>query len=83
MRYPLEPLAVICERRWRPNDEQQAEQITRTGKTAAALGVDRRRILYWHHNGLTERAADRAAALLNLHPAEVWPEWFDVLEVAA
>lgn len=75
-RYPLDNLARICEARWRPLNEQSLEFTRRSGKVADVVGVDRACVNKWSRTGLTRDAADRAAAALNLHPAEIWPEWF-------
>lgn len=33
--------------------------------------------------GLTVRTADRAAVAVGCHPAELWPDWFDLAQVAS
>lgn len=53
------------------------------GRSAAVLaelvGVHRRTIQAWRRYGVPLLRADRAAVLLGgRHPAEVWPEWWEV-----
>jgi hypothetical protein len=42
---------------------------------AGWLGVSPRTIWRWHHRGLTDRQADRAAIALGQHPANIWTDW--------
>lgn len=41
-------------------------------------GIDYRTLVYWTKHGLTPSAAERVANAVGLHPASIWPEWFDV-----
>lgn len=46
---------------------------------AARTGVERTAVWKWRHGGmLRATTADRVAVRLGRHPAELWPEWFDV-----
>lgn len=61
-RFPLEPLLAL-----RP-------EVTVTG-LSTLLGVHSRQGVRWRADGgMTARFADRAACVLGLHPANVWPE---------
>jgi hypothetical protein len=42
---------------------------------AAWIGVSARTVWRWHHQGLTDTQADRAAIALGWHPANVWTDW--------
>ena len=60
-----------------------AEGATLTdGRLADAIGVNRRTVYRWRHDGLNGAAADLAATALGSHPAVIWPEW-DLVEVDA
>lgn len=82
-RLPLGPLWRHVEREWRPT---AAENTTKgiqcrvefsTCHLADAVGVDRRTVKRWRHQGLMVTQADRAAVALGLHPASLWPvEWW-------
>jgi transposase-like protein len=45
---------------------------------ARALGVDRAQLGRWRRTGVTPSTADRLAVRLGFHPAELWPQWFDL-----
>lgn len=62
----------------RPYAFQPLEQVARCDTdedTAAALGVNRRRIYRMRQLGLTVEQADELAVGIGMHPAEVWPDW--------
>lgn len=42
---------------------------------ARLLEVHKEYLYRWRRHGLTEARADELAARLNLHPANVWPDW--------
>jgi lambda repressor-like predicted transcriptional regulator len=42
---------------------------------AAQVGVSPRTVWRWHHLGLSDLQADRAAVALGWHPANIWPHW--------
>jgi transcription elongation factor Elf1 len=44
---------------------------------AKRLGIDRVTVYYYRRNGLSCTTADRLATHLNVHPAQVWPTWWD------
>lgn len=47
-------------------------------RVALAVRVSIRTVTRWRAaGGLSERQADRAACALGLHPAEIWPSWFN------
>lgn len=74
--YAVEPLARIAAVRWREPDNSRG--ATDLARIAQALGIDRNIVRYWiNRGGLTERAADHAAVALGMHPAEIWPEWWE------
>lgn len=78
-RYPLEPLAdalrIDIGTPGRPHDDDRADH----GLVAlsAHLGVTDRTLRRLRCNGLTDRQADHFAIVAGLHPAEIWPTWFD------
>jgi hypothetical protein len=45
---------------------------------ARALGLDRAQVARWRNGGLPIDSADRVAVAAGCHPAEVWPEWYDL-----
>lgn len=78
-RWPFDPVVRLIEVRWRaPN--AFVSHIGVDGQAARVLGIDRRAVNRWRHRGLTCRAADRVATALNLHPANLWPDWLEVVE---
>lgn len=49
-----------------------------TAEVAEVLGVSRRQVCRWAAHGLTPYEADRLAVKVGAHPAQVWPEWFEL-----
>lgn len=41
---------------------------------AELLGVGRETVQRWQREGIPEPAADRAAAMIGVHPSWIWPE---------
>lgn len=66
-RFPLEPLLEAI---GRPCMAQLARRV----------GEHPRETYRWRDRGLSERQADRVACRLGLHPARIWPGWFEVAE---
>ena len=64
VRWPIEPLLAVT---GRPS----------AARLAVRLNVNTRTIWRWHHRGLTDHQADRAAIAIDLHPANIWPDWFN------
>jgi transcriptional regulator with XRE-family HTH domain len=66
---------------WRHTNQHRegsSAHTVRDAQRAEALGVSDRTVQRWLHGGrLTARTADRVAAALGLHPALLWPEWYD------
>lgn len=60
--WPLEPL---LEHLGRPPMAQLARRV----------GVHPRQLYRWRDDGLSDAHADRAATVIGLHPALVWPDW--------
>lgn len=50
-----------------------------TATLAQRVGVSRRTIARDVHAGLTLDKAERYAGALGVHPADVWPEWTDLM----
>lgn len=44
---------------------------------AYLTGFSTRTIHRWKNTGIPDKAADRAACNLGLHPYTIWSEWFD------
>jgi lambda repressor-like predicted transcriptional regulator len=65
-RYPLEPLAAAA-----------GVSVAALGRL---LGVSGSTWKLARDRGVLERVADRYAVKLGLHPLEVWPEMFDLIE---
>ena len=78
-RYPLEPLAaamrVELHQPGRPVDNHQAD--AGLAAIATRLGIGHRQARRCLHNGLTDRQADRFATRIGMHPASIWPQWWD------
>lgn len=49
-------------------------------KRALARGANISYALILNPAGLTSRSADAVAAAVGLHPANLWPEWWEVTE---
>lgn len=45
---------------------------------ATLLDVPRRRVLTWRERGVAYFDADEIAIRLGLHPAELWPDWWQI-----
>lgn len=82
IRYPLEPLAhalrIDLHRPGRPTDDNQAD----SGLNALAhhIGITHRQARRALHDGLSDRQADRFATRIGMHPASIWPQWWDNAE---
>lgn len=50
---------------------------TSTAALAQRLGVSARTVWRWRASGLNPTQADRAAIAAGLHPANIWPNWWD------
>ena len=74
MRYPFDPI----DRRFpfRPTGGSPDEPLG----LAALLGTSNARIGHYRKAGLTVDAADRMAVRLGMHPAQLWPSWFEDAE---
>jgi hypothetical protein len=68
--YPFDPVEVIF---------PESRNYTSNGRVTLAqtLGVDTAVILRYRQNGLDSSQADAVAITLGLHPAALWPSWFD------
>lgn len=79
IRYPLQPLAdalrIELHHPGRPTDDDQAD----SGLAALAdrIGISHRQARRALHTGLTDRQADRFATRIGMHPASIWPQWWD------
>ena len=62
VRWPLQPLL-------------DATAHTPVSTLAVRVGVSARTVWRWHHTGLTDHQADRAAIALGFHPANIWHDW--------
>jgi hypothetical protein len=67
--YPIEPLLKCI--------EEPGEDVA----VARTLGVPWSTLKRWRENGLRPLAADRVAVHIGKHPFEIWPSWFDDLEL--
>lgn len=47
------------------------------GELAARVGLARETVQRYHRAGIPEPMADRIAARLDLHPANIWPDFHD------
>jgi hypothetical protein len=59
-----------CER-YNPNATSVPQCMT-DQELAARLGIGRRQVYRWRHEGIPVLMADRAAIRIRRHPAEVW-----------
>lgn len=67
-RYPLQPLLDLLAERGVPQSHKQLRM---------AIGISGTTLNEARTNGLVARAADRYAGRAGVHPAELWPSWFD------
>lgn len=77
IRYPLHPLAEAL--RIELTTAERGNGIEPHGLPALAdrLHTDERHLRRALHHGLTDRQADRYATRIGMHPASIWPEWWD------
>jgi hypothetical protein len=75
--FPFEPLgaAIGAQLHVREHNGTGGPLHGLKGLVASALGVDFRHLKRAQNDGLSVLQADRYACRVNLHPAEVWPEW--------
>ncbi len=73
-RFDFEPLARLAANQYRDTNETAISDI---GRVAARLDISRATVNRWQRDGLTHLQADRAACLLDMHPAAIWPHWLD------
>ena len=53
------------------------------GFAAHVLAVSAATVHRWKAEGIPQHAADKAAIHIGLHPAELWPDFYDDLEESA
>jgi hypothetical protein len=81
--YPLAPLERLLHARsglpeWRPDRHgEHGAEVWSDRVLADMCGVSLRTAQRWRTQGLTWWMADRAAVACGLHPALIWPTWFD------
>lgn len=81
-RYPLEPLATLIGITLHTNGGHATDDEHETlADLAQRLGITHRHARRLLQHGLTEDQADTYAARLDLHPDDVWPEWFNDYEL--
>lgn len=81
-RYPLEPLAQhLGITLGTTGGHQPDDDLLTLADLADRLRISHRHARRLHHEGLTEDQADRAAIDAGSHPSEIWPEWFDDLDI--
>jgi hypothetical protein len=71
------PYAVTTLVRWPLTPLLDAAGGGSFSRLALLVGVSPRAVAKWAQVGLTDRAADRAAIKLDMHPALIWPGWDD------
>lgn len=49
-------------------------------RLALLMGTNERQVHRWRHHGVTWAQADLLAVRAGLHPAELWPQWFDPVD---
>lgn len=77
-RYPLAPLeAWVTARHQHHPQHDTPDHLAPRDLIAHTLGLTRTTIDTWHHRGLSDTQADRAAIALGTHPANIWPTWFN------
>lgn len=78
-RYPLGPLARLAGVELGIIGGSQPGQPPRgLAALAIELGISHTMAQRLNANGLSEPQADRYAARLGYHPANVWPDWYEV-----
>lgn len=78
-RYDLADLAAALRIELGPQDRNRQSEGEPRGllALAARLGTDERHLRRAMHHGLTDRQADRYATRVGLHPASIWPCWWE------
>lgn len=83
---PVAPLMGFAAARagmpWHPPTPNCPECLTGTHfsrqQFADSVKVSVVTVRSWWRNGVPLWSADRAAVRLGVHPAAIWPEWFDL-----
>ena len=52
---------------------------TNLSELARSTGYPLRTIQRWNTGGIPRHSADALAIRLGLHPANIWPSWFDTM----
>jgi hypothetical protein len=68
-------MRIELHRAGRPTDDDQAD--AGLAALAIAVGITHRQARRCLHTGLTDRQADRYATRIGMHPASIWPEWWE------
>lgn len=82
-RYPLEPLAAILGLELgRIGGSQPHQPAAGLAALAQHLGISHRMAFKLNREGLNDRQADKYAIAIGHHPSHIWPEWWDIDELA-
>ncbi len=54
------------------------DEVRQRNRYGDPLGADDNTIRWWRANGLTLYQADRLACRLGHHPADLWPNYWDI-----
>jgi hypothetical protein len=77
--FSLEPVAAMFKPEGFETGEPFEGHVYAQGQLAemsSFLGVDRQSIGRWTKQGLSAYVADAVAIRLNVHPVEIWSDWF-------
>lgn len=73
-------------RDWGPRNPEAEVWQPVTGNPISVLseltGVSRRTLTRWVKDGVPVEYADRMAVALGRHVCEIWPNWFDLVDLA-
>ena len=77
LRFPFAPLEQIARGRYPTWGADHQPDAWTDMALARVLGIGRRQIYRWRATGLAHYQADRVAANLGHHPANIWPDLWD------
>lgn len=78
-RWPWENLEAYIDAIFEPFDPDVLGSRSPISQFADRVGVSSNTAYQWRKKGwLSDRAADRVATALQIHPLQIWPDWFDV-----
>lgn len=76
--WPVDPVDETLRGRLGPQDPRRPLTGYSSSNAAAVLGLHERTWQRYRSAGhVSDKIADRLACALNLHPVDLWPEWWE------